>query len=301
MKPETKKSIFISYARGDNRAGFVQWLTFALDLYADVYWDGKLQAEPWRETLLAKIRECEFFGVVMSQRQGRSDICQLELNEAKKYNKRIIPIKVFHDYYDKELSEGNWVDFTGGRDKGFGELTYFMYDQKFNPWDYLYELNEQELLSALGAGLLPAIIAKEIADWILVNQFWYTLEHRLRHFDQKIHLPKPRTPYDIWKFLKHWMNQEQYIQEAIISTRNDAIPLIEIFVVESNSIHDNDHVKAGKYALDVFTSVTRYVQEIKFSGGESELMDWSDTHVFNTVSKLRELILIHARRSRYLY
>ena len=192
--PKPKKSVFISYAHRDNTEDFVSRLGYALDMYMDAFWDIKLQAGSWDKQLINKIETCDAFLVVMSHIQMReSKWCKKELDLARTCRKSIIPIRRFENHHDDELEGLQFADFTANFDEGFKKLTYLILGERFASWEYLNTQDDKLLLKSLGDGLIPALIAKELGDWLVVERLWPVLRRELDTGNVMIRDPRNST------------------------------------------------------------------------------------------------------------
>jgi hypothetical protein len=113
-----KNDIFVSYCRRDKE--FVQRLDAAFrkincDPWID--WDDIQKAEEWRKAITHGIVNADTFIFVISPDSVASVECQKEIDQAIKYNKRIIPI-VYRDATNVHpaLAELNWLFFRATDD-----------------------------------------------------------------------------------------------------------------------------------------------------------------------------------------
>lgn len=296
-----RKSVFISYAHKDNTENFVFELGYSLNMYMDAFWDVKLQAGAWSEQLINKIKECNAFLVVMSYSQKHeSEWCQKELDMARNENKTIIPIKRFENHTDKELESIQYADFTRDFDEGFKELTYLITGERLTAWEYLENTDENALFENLALGLLPGLISKEFADYMIVQHLWQSFRSLVSLLRDKYFVwLDPKIPEDVLRALKDFASNENQ------SGKNQAdkgVQIVEEYLETVHTISDSNHTLAGQCASNVLEAVKDYIdtnERDKEVFGRFGLLDASFR--FDSASKLRELIRVHARRSRYLY
>jgi hypothetical protein len=119
--------IFISYAREDSE--FVSSLVSELKIRGIDPWydeDDIPKAVPWDDSMLLGVQRCRDFLFIISPDSIVSEPCALELREALRLNKRIIPglIRPIEqiDFLHPVLRKLNWLRFDKDRFKAFREL-----------------------------------------------------------------------------------------------------------------------------------------------------------------------------------
>jgi hypothetical protein len=292
-----RKSVFISYAHRDDREDFVSRLGYALDMYMDAFWDVKLQAGSWDKQLVKNIEECDAFLVVMSHIQkNESEWCKKELDLARSCGKTIIPIRRFDNFQDEEFERLQFVDFTQSFDEGFKELMYMVRGERFSSWEYLYTQADNHLLESLKNGLVPALIAKEFGDWLVVDRLWPIFRSELDN--QMVMIRDPRTPSDVRLTIYNI-----YEQDARTRVRNRIdMTILEGYLERNKLISDTDHKSACSSTMSLFENIVGFFESLYRMKREPKyLKPLKENFPFDAVSKLRELIIIHSRRSRHLY
>ncbi len=304
-KPLLGKSVFISYAHKDDTENFVSRLGYSLDMYVDAFWDAKLQIGSWDKQLIIRIQSCEIFLVVMSLYQKEaSEWCKRELDAALIARKAIIPIKRFENHFDDRLEKLQYADFMTDFDKGFKELTFLMTGQKLTSWEYLEKQSDEELFLALQQGILPALISKEFAEWLIVSHLWPAFKLSITKLSS-ISMLEPRTLVDIYRALDNL--GEQLAGDAVRdfsarSSSNRAQEFVVKYLNMATQISDNDHQAAGRYATKVLNDTMQYLEtNILMKRDFQGIARLRHSYLFDTASKLRELVLLHSRRSRHLY
>jgi hypothetical protein len=74
------------------------------------------------------------------------------------------------------------------------------------------------------------------------------------------------------------------------------------FVVELMAKHDDDHTNIGEIAFDIVMRVQEFLENRAIEQiNANDLETVRGYFSFDTAEKLRELVNMHARRSRYLY
>jgi len=302
----SRKRVFISYSHKDNRFNFVSRLGYALDFFADTFWDVKLNMGAWEQQLFDEIELCDIFVVVMSKGQQNSEICQKELAAAQKHNKQIIPIQLFDNQPNPEFNDLQWAVFTQSFDEGFRKLTHLIYGTRYSPWEVYHQLDDDKLLDALDSGLIPALIAKEIADWVLVNRLWSSLFAKVSDDLKRYYVNlDARNSQDLYRAVKYFeqqaINHQDFVGHEAVQR---LIREFEILIQELSEITDSDNIKAGKCAKRIIAAVENYMRD-QYTGLSTvhEFMTQiqSGKYQFDVTSRLRELILLYARRSRHLY
>ena len=122
--------IFISYSRQDlnfvrqlkaslNQSGIDPWIDFE-----DIWPLAK-----WEDELLIAIQSCHDFIFVISESSCASKYCEMELTEALKLNKRIIPISpspINASLVPLALRGIQWINFSNGFANGTDQLLWVL-------------------------------------------------------------------------------------------------------------------------------------------------------------------------------
>jgi hypothetical protein len=306
-----KPRVFISYAHKD-AWDFTQRLAFALQLYlggGNVFWDQALRPRPFPAQLKEEIESRNFFIAVMSPYSQRPKSlggwCRKELKIALDSDKEILPVR-FTDHDDRLLIKKwnrQYASFHEDFDKGFRQLTDWILGDPRSSWEYIcFETNQNIVLEHLRQGQIPGIIAKEIGEWLIVDKSWaYIREKLITATNLRIFMGDPRTPEDILEqlpvILKQLASQNQWVLKWQVEKTQETI---QPYVDNGKSIRDIDHVQAAQNTSAVIDAIWHFFQYTKTENafeGENRTR-----HLHKDVaSKIRELILMHSRRSRYLY
>lgn len=298
-----RKTVFISYAHKDDTENFVSRLGYSLAMYFDVFWDVKLQAGPWSEQLVKNIETCDAFLVVMSYTQKHeSEWCKRELELAQTHNKQVLPIRKFNNYHDKDLEINQYADFTKDFDEGFKTLTYLITNQRLTSWEYLYHQNDNEILTKLGEGLIPTIISKEFAEWLIVYRLWPEVRALLK--DEVVFIKRVFTVRDIPWAVAYMNDQDAY--RLVNRTKKEwvdrTVLLANSYLNTGFLASDISHRQVGMNAGQIMVQIKQLIWEMMKSQRDFRDQKYlEDSYIFESASKLRELILLYARRSRHLY
>jgi hypothetical protein len=153
-------------------------------MYMDVYWDRRLQTGEYLPRLLGEIESRDYFVLVMSPYSLREGgWCRKELEHAQKHRASGIALaRIYADcgnsVLEKEL-EGKYTfgDFTQDFEIGFRRITAMILEQPLSSWEVLPFATDDVLLSCLKKGFVPGLIAKEIAEWVIVDKLWQPVEN----------------------------------------------------------------------------------------------------------------------------
>jgi len=121
-----KAKIFVSYSRKDSAAARKLIDAFEkMDYDVWVDWEDIPPATHWMEQIEAGIEKSDAFVFFISPDSIASEVCNVELEHAAKYNKRIIPIvlrQVDAKTTSNTIRELNWIfmDEKGKIEKGLG-------------------------------------------------------------------------------------------------------------------------------------------------------------------------------------
>lgn len=302
-----RKRVFISYAHKDGLE-FVRRLSFALEMYMEVFWDRRLRAGKFDEKLNDEIEKSDYLIIVMTPSALREDgWCLKEIVHAQKHNKPLVPIKLHNDcgfpFIERCLETNTYGDFRNNFDEGFRRITAVMLEQPYSAWEYLANASDKDLLKYLQIGYLPALIAKEIGEWVLVNKVWQLLEEDIENGEALLYFVKPRTLRGI---CRHCQDLYPQIAQARDSGLMQLVKKIEEFVVKYGKplldISDSEHSEVGKISYSLIEDSKHLCMNNAVGKREAKSARLTQSYFeFEVAEKLRELINIHARRSRYLY
>lgn len=300
---KTNHKVFISYAHRD-ALDFVRRLAASLEMYVEVFWDLKLQVGQWEPQLFESIESADSFVVVMTQSRTESENCKKELDAANAVSGKIIPVKLYSNYEDTGLTHLQWADFSQSFDEGFRRLTSLILGQRLSSWEYLFEeSNDSELLNHLEQGHIPALIGKELGDWILTEQLWsifyndiYIIkEHRMR-------IQTPRTPIGILKLVPSLSKIAEYDNSSILLVVVRELELIvREYAEEMKNISDGESMLVGRLVANTINSIREFFSTLsQLNNSTADFFYYSDFE-FAVAENLRQLIVSFSRRSRNLY
>jgi hypothetical protein len=308
---ENRPSVFISFAHRDSWE-FVKRLEFALCFYLDAFADWKLKSGEYPPQLFHKIETSDYFVFVMSPYSlGDDSWCRKEWQHAFAHKRdRIILVRQFPDCgaseFETELiTNFTYGDFVEDFDRGFRRITEIMLREPRSSWEYLKKTPEQ-LLLYLNQGLIPGLISKSLAEWIIVDKLWVYVTEKL--FSENDHYARivrgaPRTPRGIlWQTGKLI---EYFARDANGSGAQLMVEVSKIasmYVSQIDQVADNNHEDIGKavYEISRRTKSMLFENEVARGRGRESHAVYSYFD-FDVVEKLAELLTTHSRRSRYLY
>ncbi|MBX3063924.1 MAG: toll/interleukin-1 receptor domain-containing protein [Anaerolineae bacterium] len=307
-----KPRVFISYAHADGY-DFVRRLAFALSLYMDVFWDRHLEAGDYPEQLLKEIENREFFLLILTPFSIRENgWCQKELRHAEQLhnlpNRTILLAKPFDslmksDFEDYLIDKYTYGDFASDFEAGFRRITGLILKEERSSWEYLgRDPNGNTVMMSLVSGRVPGIVAKSVAEWALVKKLWAFFDALLSSLKMPIMRGTPSTAIGV-------IQQLPFIDQQLLRDRNFAAHYLVQRIMEVvrlyeilREIPDRDHFNTSKHVHLILAQI-KALLEFQFIASRDflELMAIRTTYGADIVDKVRELVLDHARRSRYLY
>jgi hypothetical protein len=305
-----KKRVFISYGHKDG-FDFVRRLAFSLEMYIDVFWDKRLRDGAFDTQLYQEIEKCDYFLMVMTPYALREDgWCRIELADAEKKNKRIVPIKL-HDncgFPDLETQLENpekiqYADFEKDFDKGFQSLTQILLGHPFLSWEYCALLPDEKLLEQLKEGRLPVVIAKEIVEWVIIHKTWLVFTDDIEERNVDIDYPSPKTSFGVYRALEGLSDAIESANDVIAFVASQRLQEILLnYAKPLNLLRENAHQKAGELAFEIISRTKDFSLDKAVASNNVRKNIFIDSNFdFEVAEQLREFINTHARRSRYLY
>lgn len=309
-----QKSVFISYAHKDG-LDFTRRLSYSLGMYMDVFWDRRLPATEYPKELDTQIESRNFLLLVMSPFSIASEWCQHELQHAEKHGKEIVLARIFNGdgtTHPDWISKYTFGDFTEDFDAGFRRVSTMMLGQPFSSWEYLAESDDSVVIESLQNGVLPSAISKHISEWLIVEKLWEYADRIADDFEQKqktkgknvsIRRGQPRTARGVLQSLGE---VEERFRELHYSNHAKVIALMTFTAANAmqhlSQIADDNNKAAGNEAFNLFTQVRGNMVNQNAKILDAELAEYAQKYLaFDLVEKIRELINMYARRSRYLY
>ncbi len=300
-----KEGIFISYSHEDAK-DFVRWLAFALSFHIDVYWDRKLKSGQFSPQLYAEIEKREFFLLVMSSNSLRNDgWCMKELAHAQKHNDNGIILARIHTgpefINDALTAKYTYADFTDDFETGFRRLTEMMFGKELFSWEYIASIsNDKIVLECLGKGYVPGQVAKELSKWVVVERVWRCVMERLKErYGDRLIIGSPRTPEGVCRQCKLIMSQLQRDAGSNWFVQNMREIAYE-YVQSIQAMDDSEHKSIGQKTADIIERSRKLLKsDVDSRRTAYPMASLSVNYDFDVADKLRELIRVHARRSRY--
>ncbi|MBK9750748.1 MAG: toll/interleukin-1 receptor domain-containing protein [Chloroflexi bacterium] len=309
-----RKSVFISYAHKDG-LDFTRRLSYSLSMYMDVFWDRRLPAANYPRELEAQIEGRDYLLLVMTPFSIVSEWCQRELQHAESHGKGIVLARIFNGdgtTHPQWISKYTFGDFTEDFDAGFRRVSTMMLGQPLSSWEYLAESDDQIVIQSLRHGILPSAISKHIAEWLIVEKLWGYVETIADDFERakeakgahvRIRRGQPRTARGVLISLGEVQKRFQEL-----GYRNHVEVIGAMSFTAANAMEhlsqtpDDDNKEAGNTAFNLFTQVRGNMVNQSAKVLDADLARYGHEYLeFDLAEKLRELINMYARRSRYLY
>ncbi|MCA0456970.1 MAG: toll/interleukin-1 receptor domain-containing protein [Chloroflexi bacterium] len=297
-----RPGVFISYAQPDG-VDFVRRLAFALGMYMDVYWDRRLQTGDFPADLRQHINSCDHFLWLLTPYALASDWNRRAFEAAKAQGKPILLAKAYASDAALESAYPT-ADFTTDFEAGFRTLASAITGQPYASWESLSSAPINVLLNYLKAGIIPAVITRQIGEWVLVDKLWDALTSELGgKKSAKIVFSKPRTAGGVLTQAKLLLEQFEKAKDTRHSNLvKPFIPVIETCVNDLMTTADDQHLRAGQIAHDIIAQLKGLIEAKQTADRDFEKLHLTKTfYDFDIAEQLRVLINDHARRSRPLY
>ena len=301
-----RPSVYISFAHTDAMA-FVRRLAFALELYVDVYWDRRVQRGEPPVQLLEEIARCDYFLLVTTPYSLVSEWCNAQLSYAHAHSK---PIALAHIYAGEGMTDPQlnakytYGDFTENFEVGFRTLTTMILGQPFSSWESLSAAPTPVLINYLKAGVIPAVIAKEVGEWVVVDKIWGAITAELgAKRAAKLFFSTPMTGTGILTQCKAIAEQlDKMKDKRNAELFRQIIALAENCVTNLLPLADNQHLAAGQIAHELITQTKALIEVKQTADRDFEKLHVTKTFFeFDAAEKIRAAIADQARRSKYLY
>lgn len=195
-----------------------------------------------------------------------------------------------------------YADFTKDFEVGFRRVTAQMLGNPYSSWEMIAYAKDDQILDGLERGFIPGLIAKEIVDWVIVEKLWPVADD---YASKSTHIYKgtPRTPMGSLRVSRSLIKQFAEQRDALGAYLAQQVSeTIEPVLKELSQIKDDEHELAGKLAhriiMDVKQILNKSAVGFRDAGRAFGIQGYYD---FDVTDKIRELVNVHARRSRYLY
>jgi len=286
---------------------FVRRLAFALELYVDVYWSRRVQTGDHPAQLRAEIERCDYFLQVTTPYSLVSEWCDHELSHAHVHGK---PIALAHIYAgegmtDPQLdSKYTYGDFTENFEVGFRTLTTMILGQPFSSWESFSGAPTPVLINYLKAGVIPAVVAKEVGEWVLVDKVWGAITAELgAKRAAKLFFSTPLTATGILTQFKAIAEQlDKMKDKRNVDLFKQLMTIAENCVTNLLPLADNQHLAAGQIAHELITQTKALIEVKQTADRDFEKLHVTKTFFeFDAAEKIRAAITEQARRSKYIY
>ena len=297
-----RPSVFISYAQPDG-VDLVRRLAFALGMYVDVYWDRRVQAGDFPADLRQHIGSHDHFLWLLTPYALASDWNRAAFEYAKSQGKPILLAKA-HATDAALEAQYPTADFTTDFEAGFRTLASALTAQPYASWESLSGAPINVLLNYLNAGVIPAVIAKQIGEWVLVDKLWDALTSEFGGKKAaKIIFSKPQTAGGVLTQSKLLLEQFEKAKDSRHGNLvKQLIPVVESCVSDLLPTADDQHIAAGQAAHEIITQLKALIEAKQSSDRDFDKLHLTKTfYDFDVAERLRVLINDHARRSRPLY
>jgi hypothetical protein len=276
-------------------------------MYADVFWDRRLSAGPFPPQLYSEIEARDFFLFVMTPSSLESDWCKKELDYAMQCKQvKVIPVRIFPECVHEGLKQGeyNYADFSEDFDQGFRALTQMMLEQPVSSWELLGYQKDSDVIACIERGLLPGLISKTLAEWVIVEEVWGGLEEFIDTRQKtSIFQVRPRTAIGVLRCCQS--QEEQFIDNRDAGGQSVVQNAEKIAEIYSNGIFpfkDNEHLEIGLRTAEIIQKAKSFLEMLATRERNAFRLTYiRDYFDFDVAEKARELIDSYARRSRYLY
>jgi hypothetical protein len=302
-----KPGVFISYAHKDGME-FTRRLAFALSLYMDVFWDRRLQAGEYPPQLYKEIEARDFILLVMSPYSLNSVWCLDECDYAVRHGKKVVLARIYDDCHcdlEKELADKyTYGPFNEDFEAGFRRITQMMLGHPVSSWEYASNISDDtELLYMLDHGTIPSLISQNLAHWIISEKLWKSMEKEpaLDHFI--IQHGTPCTPAGLIRQCNNLLQQFEFMNNAPgFIMAKQAVEIVHDFVNAFAIVHKEDHLATGQAVAKIGRDVYDYLLlRTELANSVDQFLRVQGYYHFDVAEKLRELVFLHANRSRHLY
>jgi hypothetical protein len=305
---KSRPSTFISYARAD-ALEFVRRIAFALEMYCDIFWDKRIQAGDFPHQLETEICSREYFIFVMSPSSKHSAWCQKELDIALREGKTIVPIRIFDgvESVDEDLKQKyTYADFHEDFEAGFRQLVFMISGEAHSSWEYIgHERDHNLVLSSTFDGKVPALIVRELAEW-MISTFARDLieEYLTEAYPHRRYHIRTQTCEGLKQAISVW--KQIAIREndviLLVLVRDDIEKLVVIVLNEIQSLKEMDHAKMGELFNRLLQQFHKTHQLWAVERNKIEKHIKFDAYFrFEVADYARQLVVQHATKSRYLY
>lgn len=306
---QTKTNVFLSYAHSDG-TGLARRIVRTLEPYCnEVFWDWKLRAGDWKQQLAERIHICDFFLVIMSPAQAKSEVCQWELASAQERLQQdssgtfgIVPVKQHTMHRDIVLEKFQYADFSESFEQGFGDLTQIMFGSRRFSWEHLASQPAQQLLGGVWSGHVPALIIFECCERLIHEKLWNILRPMLCETQPQLIIGNPRLPEGILEQIEGLIPQVATFLDGVnVHRLLKAKELLQAYLDCKAQVQSNDHKSAGLCARKLVLEVRGYLTLNAAARLNATEVAALNTHFVPDVAGIfREVIEVHARAMRLL-
>lgn len=312
--PSQKRSVFVSYAHKDNTTiseKLPYRIVTALNHYMDVYWDRGLKAGKFASQLFAEIDSREFFLFLLSPHSINSEWCQREFQRAETQGKQIAIARLSPDTgsdFERQLKLDYIIaDFTKDFEKGFRQLTALLFGYSISSWEHAAEITDNsELLSMLEQGLLPGIVAKEFASWVVAEVLWQKgiqIDRAMADNHFYTGATAPYTPTGLITQCDILLEQFELLNDVSgYLMAKEARTILEEYVAKVSKARDDNHEVIGKATVKLCKDIREFLLlRAEMANSVTRFTEIQNYFDFAVLDKLQELVKTHSARVRHLY
>lgn len=306
MMNKKRPKLFISYAHKDGM-DFTRRIAFALEMYMDIFWDRRLQAGEFPTQLEAEIESSDYLLYIMTPYSIVSEWCKREIDHALKHEKKLLMARIYtgeHSIHEDFSKTYTYSDFTEDFEAGFRRICAMILGQPYSSWEHFGQgQDDNKLIETMKSGIIPGIISKEIAVWVIAEHLWQ-LAQGYAETKQIIFVGKPRTPLGVVRQCMQLLNQFTQSNDVVgFKISEDVKQVVEPKLESLILMTDNNHQDIGLLGYEIIEEVRNLAKRHAVMHNNTRRFMYIDSYLFefDIAEKLRELINIYARRSRYLY
>ena len=299
-----KRSVFISYSHEDGQ-DLAERLVSTLEIYMDVYWDAHLEAGAYPPQLFHEIKVREFFLLVMTPRSLASTWCQDELNYAEEHTRKIALAKKYPEVSENEkklTANYTYGDFTTNFEKGFRRLTRMMLGRETFSWEYLaYSTDDKDLFIQLQAGRIPGLIAKDIAEWVIVNPLWGAIEQYIQECNAgMLFSSTPSSVVGVAGMCGSLIEQFAQARDFIgIQMSREVLRISDTFIQQVRPCPDDNHENIGATTHCIIESVRSFLSDQLVAKRDfKRLVEVQSFFDFSVADRLRKFMIDASNNSR---
>jgi hypothetical protein len=236
--------------------------------------------------------------------------CLDEWNYFLEHDKVVIPVWLSGNMFYR-LQRITYEDFRVQYDEPLDHLVRFLTEKstgyasekqaKRSPsWQDVTSVSDDELLKSLTVGLIPAAIARELGNWIIVNQLWRYIKQELLAKANPIIIGTPQTAKGVQRQIAPIrMQLAERRDMAGVYFIDRLREIVDEHISHDILISDLDDSRAGEQILATMVAVRKFLIDSAVSKRDFlELMKLTTQFDFNVAEKMRDLVTSYELRSK---